>query len=89
MAHTHEEPVDTIFCLEGRDTVSDLTNGADLAFEAGQAIHVPAGVEHAVKADRGSGWSASAAPLDRGGVVGRYRKLHLFAEGSTASSPAI
>ncbi len=53
VAHTHDESEDTIFCLEGRGTVSDLTNGADLPFEAGQAIHVPAGVEHAVKADRG------------------------------------
>ncbi len=51
--HTHDESEDTIFCLEGRGTVSDLTNDARLEFEAGQVIHVPAGVEHAVMADRG------------------------------------
>lgn len=51
--HTHEESEDTIFCLEGRGSVSDFTNGTHLEFEAGQAIHVPAGVEHAVMADRG------------------------------------
>ena len=50
--HTHDDSEDTIFCLEGRGTVSDLTNDARLEFEAGQVIHVPAGVEHAVMADR-------------------------------------
>ena len=52
MAHTHDVFEGTIFCPQGRGTVSDLTNGTDLAFEAGQTIHVPAGVEHAVKAGR-------------------------------------
>ena len=51
--HTHDESEDTIFCLEGRGTAHDLTNGLELEFEAGQVIHVPAGVEHAVMADRG------------------------------------
>ncbi len=51
--HTHDESEDTIFCLEGRGSVSDLTNDTRLEFEAGQVIHVPAGVEHAVMADRG------------------------------------
>ena len=53
VAHTHSESEDTIFCLEGRGSIADLTNGTHLEFEAGQAIHVPAGVEHAVMADRG------------------------------------
>ncbi len=51
--HIHSESEDTIFCLHGRGTIEDLTNGTRLPFEAGQAIHVPAGVEHAVMADRG------------------------------------
>jgi quercetin dioxygenase-like cupin family protein len=52
--HVHEESEDTIFILDGRGTVADLTNGFELEFEAGQAIHVPAGIRHQVRADRGS-----------------------------------
>jgi len=52
--HTHQESEDTIFIVSGRGTVKDITNGAALPFEAGDAVHVPAGVEHAVCADRDS-----------------------------------
>jgi quercetin dioxygenase-like cupin family protein len=51
--HIHAESEDTVFILEGRGTVADLTNDRDLPFEAGQAVHVPPGVRHALKADRG------------------------------------
>ena len=51
--HTHEESEDSIFCLEGRGTVSDRSNDVMLEFKAGQVIHVPAGIEHTVMADRG------------------------------------
>lgn len=52
--HAHPESEDTIFILEGRGSVADLDNDAVLEFEAGDAIHVPAGVRHAVRADRDS-----------------------------------
>ncbi|HEY4278548.1 MAG TPA: cupin domain-containing protein [Conexibacter sp.] len=51
--HTHMESEDTIFILSGKGTIEDLTHGLELPFEAGQAIQVPAGVRHKVKADRG------------------------------------
>ena len=51
--HIHVESEDTIFILAGKGTVEDFDNGTILAFHAGQAIHVPIGVKHAVKADRG------------------------------------
>lgn len=51
--HAHPTSEDTIFVLAGRGTVADLTNGAVLEFEAGQVIHVPPGVEHQVRGDRG------------------------------------
>jgi quercetin dioxygenase-like cupin family protein len=51
--HVHADAEDTVFILEGRGTVADLSNGRDLPFEAGQAVHVPPGVRHALKADRG------------------------------------
>jgi len=51
--HVHRRSEDTIFILEGEGSVDDLSNGRRLPFESGQAIHVPAGVRHAVRADRG------------------------------------
>ena len=52
--HVHAESDDTIYILAGRGTIHDHTNGATLTFEAGNVIHVPAGVEHQVVADRDS-----------------------------------
>jgi mannose-6-phosphate isomerase-like protein (cupin superfamily) len=52
--HVHEQSEDTIFVLEGRGTIADLDNGRELEFEAGEVIHVPAGVEHQVRGDRGA-----------------------------------
>ncbi len=51
--HVHRHSEDTIFIIEGEGSVDDLTNGQRLQFESGQAIHVPAGIRHAVRADRG------------------------------------
>ncbi len=52
--HVHADSEDTIFVLDGKGTVEDLTSGVRIEFEAGQVIHVPAGLRHAVSADRGS-----------------------------------
>jgi len=52
--HAHERSEDTIFVLSGHGTVADLDNGAELEFEAGQTIHVPIGVRHQVRGDRGA-----------------------------------
>jgi quercetin dioxygenase-like cupin family protein len=52
--HVHRESEDTIFVLEGRGTIADIGNGVELKFEAGQAIHVPVGLEHQVRGDRGA-----------------------------------
>lgn len=52
--HAHPESEDTIFILSGRGSVEDLTNGFELEFEAGQIVQIPPGIEHCVKADRGS-----------------------------------
>ena len=51
--HIHAESEDTIFILAGAGSVEDFDNGAVLEFHANQAIHVPIGVKHAVKANRG------------------------------------
>jgi quercetin dioxygenase-like cupin family protein len=60
--HAHAESEDTIVILSGRGSVDDLTNGATLEFEAGDVIHVPMGIEHRVKADRGSGVESVGGP---------------------------
>jgi quercetin dioxygenase-like cupin family protein len=52
--HDHPDSEDTIYIVSGRGTVEDLTHGFSLEFEAGQAIQVPPGIQHRVKADRGT-----------------------------------
>lgn len=52
--HIHAQSEDTIFILEGCGSVEDLTNGRRLDFSRGQVVHIPAGIRHAVAADRGS-----------------------------------
>lgn len=51
--HAHDASEDTIFILSGRGSVEDLTNGRRYDIAAGQVVHVPAGVVHAVVADKG------------------------------------
>lgn len=51
--HTHEESEDTIVIIEGRGSIDDLTNGRTHEFQAGDVIHVPAMLRHAVRANRG------------------------------------
>jgi quercetin dioxygenase-like cupin family protein len=48
--HAHDASEDTIVVLEGRGEVHDLSHGLVLPVEAGCIIHVPEGVQHAVRA---------------------------------------
>jgi quercetin dioxygenase-like cupin family protein len=52
-AHIHAESEDTIVILEGRGSIDDLTHGETHEFRAGDVIHVPVGLRHAVRANRG------------------------------------
>lgn len=52
-AHTHEESEDTIVILEGRGSIDDLTHETTHEFKAGDVIHVPVKLRHAVRANRG------------------------------------
>ena len=52
--HNHPKSEDTIFVLEGRGTIADLDNGTEHEFEAGQVVHVPVGLQHQVRGDRGA-----------------------------------
>jgi quercetin dioxygenase-like cupin family protein len=60
--HRHPVSEDTIVILAGRGSVDDLTNGETHEFEAGDVIHVPIGLEHRVKADRGEGVVSVGGP---------------------------
>jgi quercetin dioxygenase-like cupin family protein len=51
--HAHPESEDTIFLLDGEGTVEDVGNRRNLDIRAGQVVHVPPGVVHAVRADKG------------------------------------
>lgn len=51
--HAHPESEDTIFILDGQGTVEDVGNRQKLDIRAGQVVHVPPGVVHAVRADKG------------------------------------
>jgi len=51
--HTHEKSEDTIVILQGRGSIDDLTHGKTHEFQAGDVVHVPAGLRHAVRANRG------------------------------------
>ena len=50
--HVHVESEDTIYILDGKGSIDDLTTDLRLEFEAGDAVFVPAGVWHAVSGDR-------------------------------------
>jgi quercetin dioxygenase-like cupin family protein len=60
--HAHLESEDTIFILAGSGTVHDLDNDVRLPIRTGQAVHVPAGVVHAVMADNGDGILSVGGP---------------------------
>ena len=51
--HVHAESEDSVFILDGKGSVQDFDNDRRLEFEAGQVVHVPVGLRHAIAADRG------------------------------------
>lgn len=51
--HRHPVSEDTIVILAGEGTIEDHTHRSRHRFGTGQVVHVPVGVEHQVKADRG------------------------------------
>lgn len=60
--HQHPESEDTIFILSGEGSVEDLTNGKTYEIKAGDVVHVPAGIVHAVRANRGSNIESLGGP---------------------------
>ena len=66
--HIHAASEDTVFILEGEGTAHDFENDSKVAFAAGQAVHVPVGLKHAIAADRGVRVVSAGgpSPADRG-----------------------
>jgi quercetin dioxygenase-like cupin family protein len=60
--HAHRDSDDTIVILEGKGSIDDLDAGVTLSFEAGSVVHVRAGVQHKVKADRGERIVSAGGP---------------------------
>jgi quercetin dioxygenase-like cupin family protein len=60
--HSHPVSEDTIVILSGEGTIEDLTHGISHPFRAGQVVHVPAGIEHRVSADRGTAVESVGGP---------------------------
>jgi quercetin dioxygenase-like cupin family protein len=51
--HLHRYSEDSIYILEGRGTLEDITHGCALPFGPDDTISIPPGVVHAVHANRG------------------------------------
>lgn len=66
--HVHAASEDTVFILEGEGTAHDFENDSKVPFAAGQAVHVPMGLKHAIAADRGVRVISAGgpSPADRG-----------------------
>ena len=60
--HTHLASDDTIAILDGEGTIDDLTNGTTYAFSAGDVVFVRMGIQHMVKADRGTHIVSAGGP---------------------------
>ena len=67
--HAHPVSEDTIVVFGGEGTISDLTHGVDHRFGAGEVVHVPVGIKHQVRADRGSTLESVGGPCP-GDVAG-------------------
>jgi quercetin dioxygenase-like cupin family protein len=63
----HPQSEDTIYVLAGAGSVADFDHDLRLEFSAGDVIHVPISVKHAVSADRGEAIESvgGPAPADR------------------------
>lgn len=60
--HAHPVSEDTIVILSGQGTIYDLDAGSEHPFQGGQVVHVPAGVSHQVKANRGAAIESVGGP---------------------------
>jgi quercetin dioxygenase-like cupin family protein len=75
--HRHPVSEDTIVIFSGEGTIANLDAGTTHVFRGGQVVHVPVGVQHQVRADRGSAIESVGGPcpadlegLRRAGVLG-------------------
>lgn len=60
--HRHPVSEDTIVILAGKGTIANLDLSTTHQFAGGQVVHVPVGVQHQVRADRGSAVESVGGP---------------------------
>lgn len=80
--HAHASSEDTIVVLGGMGTIDDLTNGRSHPFGAGQVVHVPVGIRHQVRADRGTPIESVGGPCP--GDLAGLRAAGLLSEEQAA-----
>jgi quercetin dioxygenase-like cupin family protein len=75
--HRHPVSEDTIVIFAGEGTIANLDAGTTHEFGGGHVVHVPVGVQHQVRADRGSSIESVGGPcpadlagLRKAGVLG-------------------
>ena len=77
--HVHTGSEDTLYVLAGSGSVEDIDQGTVLQFDAPCAVHIPVGIWHAVRADRGSSIESvgGPSPVDWNMMVrvGAYERL--------------
>jgi len=83
--HVHPESEDTIYILDGKGSIEDVTNGVRLEFEAGDVVHVPVGVWHAVSGDMGEHIESVGGPCPADWSM--LRAAGLLASESADDSP--
>lgn len=87
--HAHPVSEDTIVVVAGAGTIEDLTNGRSHPFAAGEVVHVPVGIQHQVRADRGETIESVGGPcpadlagLRAAGVLSEQQAAELGAAGA-------
>lgn len=60
--HRHPVSEDTIVIFAGEGTIANLDSNTRHQFAGGQVVHVPVGVQHQVRADRGSAVESVGGP---------------------------
>jgi quercetin dioxygenase-like cupin family protein len=60
--HRHPVSEDTIVIFAGKGTIANLDSSTTHQFAGGQVVHVPVGVQHQVRADRGSAVESVGGP---------------------------
>ena len=90
--HVHPGSEDTLVVFAGEGTIEDLPRGVSPRFGAGQVVHVPPGIRHQVRADRGTPIESVGGPcpadlagLRAAGVLGEEPRAPATEDGGAGA----